>query len=277
MGSKNKFWYHSPDEKNKNWLFKYPKQNTGEHWAEKIAAEMASALRIKHAEVELAICEGNQGSVTRSFARGGRELWHGNQVLARVFQEYNPEAKHRNSNHTLGNIWQALDAVYRKPESARKAKLSIAEYIVLDALIGNTDRHHENWGFLRKLVDSKWRGQLAPSFDHASSLGRELLDERRTRFLEEDRLGKYAEKGRGGIYWADEGGYGPSPLELARLATREYPEFFRPALNKLQNVDDNSISSIINRVPAGWMTPPARQFAHELTCYNLNELRRITL
>ena len=38
MGSKDKFWYLHPTEEEEYWLFKYPRFNTGEHWAEKIAA-----------------------------------------------------------------------------------------------------------------------------------------------------------------------------------------------------------------------------------------------
>ena len=79
MGTKTKFWYRDPDE-DVNWLFKYPRQNTGEHWAEKTAAEVASALGVRHAKVELAQFEGDRGSATESFARGGRALHHGNQT-----------------------------------------------------------------------------------------------------------------------------------------------------------------------------------------------------
>ena len=39
MGSKTKFWYLRQEEEGL-WLFKYPRRNTGEHWAEKIAAEV---------------------------------------------------------------------------------------------------------------------------------------------------------------------------------------------------------------------------------------------
>ena len=54
MGSKPKFWYRaSADEA--EWLFKYPQRDTGQHWAEKIAAELANATGIPHAPVELAI------------------------------------------------------------------------------------------------------------------------------------------------------------------------------------------------------------------------------
>lgn len=83
MGSKTKFWYRQTED-SAAWLFKYPQQNTGQHWAEKIAAEISELLGIPHAKVELAVFEGQRGSVTESFVRDGRELVHGNQMLARV-------------------------------------------------------------------------------------------------------------------------------------------------------------------------------------------------
>ena len=212
MGSKTKFWYRRPGEQKRDWLFKFPQPNTGQHWAEKIAAQVARVLGIRHARVELAVFGGNRGSVTESFARGGRDLWHGNQVLAGSVQGYDPDAKFRQSNHSLSNIWQALDGIFEDPGAARQAKITITDYIVLDALIGNTDRHHENWGILRKRVGERWRGSMAPSFDHASSLGRELLDARRDLLLAEDRIGRYAARGRGGIYWSDTDEHAPSPL-----------------------------------------------------------------
>jgi hypothetical protein len=60
-------------------------------------------------------------------------------------------------------------------------------------LIGNTDRHHENWGILIELQRNHWRVNVAPSFDHASSLGRELRVERQHWLLAADRVGDYVE------------------------------------------------------------------------------------
>ena len=42
LGGKVKFWFQiSEDRGVTDWLFKYPRPDTGEHWAEKIAAEVA--------------------------------------------------------------------------------------------------------------------------------------------------------------------------------------------------------------------------------------------
>ena len=272
MGSKEKFWYRNPDP-DPDWLFKFPQGNTGQHWAEKIAAEVAALFGTLHAKVELAEFQGTRGSVTESFARRGRELVHGNQLLGRVIHGYDAERTLRQSAHTLSNIWQVMDRVFVTAESAGRAKLRIAEYLVLDALIGNTDRHHENWGLLRKRAGDHWRGFVAPSFDHASSLGRELLDGRRDRHLAENHVGNYAEKGRGAIYWSEEERRGPSPLELVRQGTARHPELFRPALVKLERLDENALRGLVNRVPNDWMTCSAREFASALLCYNFEQLR----
>ena len=272
MGSKTKFWYRRPGKQENNWLFKYPRTNTGEHWAEKISAEVAELLKILHARVELAIFEDKRGSVTESFARGGQELVHGNQMLAIFIHGYDPGGKFSQSSHTLENIWRVMDTVFLKPEDRTLEKRRIAEYMVLDALIGNTDRHHENWGILRERTSDGWEGFLTPSFDHASSLGRELQDERRGRLLAENRVSDYAEKGRGAIYWSEDDQRGLSPLELVRRATRLYPDFLHPALEKLERLDERSMSDLVDRVPDHWMSPSARKFAIALVRYNLEQL-----
>ena len=274
MGTKTKFWYRDPDD-DVNWLFKYPRPDTGEHWAEKIAEEVASALGVRHAKVELAQSKGDRGSVTESFARGGRALYHGNQMLERVVSGYKPRRRFRQSQHTLSNIFEVMDRVFARSETAIRAKRTIVSYTVLDALIGNTDRHHENWGLLLRRQDYSLRGFVALSFDHASSLGRELPDDHRDRFLKENRVGGYAEKGRGAIYWSEDEPRGPSPLELVRRAARDYSDLFYPVLLKLAEIDENVFSKIVGRIPPDWMTSLAREFAVKLLCYNYRQLKEI--
>ncbi len=283
MGSKDKFWYFHPKAEEGDWLFKYPRRNTGEHWAEKIAAEVAALLGIQHARVELAVFQEYKGSVTKSFVQEGQELIHGNQMLKRAIHGYDPEKESRQSSHTLANIWQIMDLVFGESEHAEKAKGLFAEYVVLDALIGNTDRHHENWGILRwERKGSHWVDlSVAPSFDHASSLGRELLDTERDRLLAENRVGDYVgkgrkgRKGRGAIYWSEDDQHAPRPLELVQRATRKYPDLFRPALTKLEKLDERSVDDLVNRVPSDWMSSSARKFAIALMHYNLEQLQEL--
>jgi len=280
LGSKVKFWYRAKDGE-PEWLFKFPQPNTGQHWSEKIAAEVAASLRTLHAQVQLAVFQGVRGSATESFARHGRSLFHGNQILAGQVLGYDPVKAFRQSDHTLTNIFTAIDKTFLTPASAHKAKTIFAGYLVLDALVGNTDRHHENWGILIKQVGDDWERILAPTFDHASSLGRELVDTAegicRERLLREGRVGAYAEKAHGAIFWEKSDMRGLSPLELVRRAAAIHPELFKPPLNRLERLDQQRLLAIIDPVPDGWMTPVAREFALALMCYNYEELRKIRL
>lgn len=278
MGSKEKFWYRAKDGE-PEWLFKFPQPNTGQHWAEKIAAEVAACLDILHARVELAVFQGTRGSATETFARDGRNLFHGNQMLAGKVLGYNPAKQFHQSDHTLENILTAIDRTFATLEGARRAKVRMAEYIVLDAVIGNTDRHHENWGITRKQVGDRWQGMLAPTFDHASSLGRELVDvsggKCRQRILRERRVGAYAEKAPGAIFWDKADRRGLSPLELVRRAAQIHPDLFRPALARLERLNRPKLAALIAQVPEGWMSTLAREFAVELMCYNFGELSKL--
>lgn len=274
MGSKRKFWFRSNDAATHDWLFKYPRAGTGEHWAEKIAAEVASALGIRHAKVELAEFQRHRGSASESFARRGRELHHGNDLLDASVYGYDPKKRFGQSSHTLTNIWTAVDHAFVHPAAARRAKTIIAEYMVLDAIIGNTDRHHENWGLLRRRTAAAWHGMVAPSFDHASSLGRELQDARRERLLAGNGVGSYAERAPGAVYWNEDDPQ-ISPLELVRRAADKHGDYFLSGLTKLQTLDERSIASIVNRIPNDWISAPARSFAIALMCYNLNQLEEL--
>lgn len=277
MGSKSKFWC-SLEDGGANWLFKHPHPNSGEHWSEKIAAEAAALMGVEHAKVELAAFGGSRGSISESFTRGGIELIHGNQLLVEAVSDYQGDLKFSQSRHTLLNIWQALSASLPS-DRIEGAKRTFAAYLTLDALIGNTDRHHENWGVQRANVGGEEDIRLAPSFDHASSLGRELLDDRRDMLLDENRVGGYSERGRGGIYWDEGERRGPSPIELARRAGvhPDYRAYFRGAMSRLNDIDEGALASIVNGVPDDWMSGSARNFALALMRYNLTQLREIPL
>ena len=275
MGTKEKFWYRTPGDAGKDWLFKWPRPETGEHWAEKIAAEVAKVLGVPHATTELAEFQDQRGSVSGSFVSNGQELWHGNQIMEWTVADYDPNIRRGQSDHSFENIWRSFERVFKDKTAASKNKTVFAKYMLLDAVIGNTDRHHENWGLLRQQVEGQWKVRLAPSFDHASSLGRELLDERRTLLLQEKRVGWYSERGRGGIYWGQDTQTVLNPLDLVRRAAEAHPSYFTVALARLTELRDSLVTDIVHRVPPDWMPPPARTFAISLISYNRGQLMEL--
>lgn len=276
MGSKRKFWYNNPDSG--KWLFKYPRGDSGEHWAEKIAAEVAGILAIDHAIVELAVFEGSMGSTTRSFANVGvgTVLIHGNQLLESAVQYYDPNKKFGQSSHTLKNIWKALDSVLHDSEKAKSTKCRFADYLVFDAIIGNTDRHHENWGLLLQLSEDKVFADLAPTYDHASSLGRELNDTKRERLFANNQIGPYVERAPGAIYWSESDTRGISPIELVRRSVDAYPEFFGPALQRIKKLDKESILNLPKLLSDDWISSLGREFMTSQMDYSISMLQELS-
>jgi hypothetical protein len=105
--------------------------------------------------------------------------------------EYPMANRYRVAQHTLDRVFAILGRAFiRLPPGTpdtpelRTAPDLFTGYLLLDALIGNTDRHHENWAVLqRPSVDSERVAVLCPSFDHASSLGHNIRDSERDKRL----------------------------------------------------------------------------------------------
>jgi hypothetical protein len=270
LGSKPKFWFRRDGQ---HWLFKEARENTGEDWAEKVAAEIAHRLDISAAEVELAEYKGRRGSALRSFVatKRGEELIHGNEILAGQVLGYDPNKRFRQNDHTLENIHKAIGKMFPSPATNLVILRQLASYLVLDALIGNTDRHHENWGLLFHFETQKEEMvislRVAPSFDHASSLGRELNDAGRTRMLAENRVSRYVRKGRGGVYLSETDGHGANPLALVEFGVRHFPQYFSPPLENLHRLTLQALQETVDRMPAERMTEPAKAFARAMLAY----------
>jgi hypothetical protein len=275
LGSKPKFWVTREDGR---WLFKEARPNTGEDWAEKVAAELARHLGIDAAEVELATYVDRRGCVSKNFIRldRGEGLVHGNEVLGALVTGYDKYKVMKQSDHTVDAIASAISDYLPRPVAMLNL-MRLAEYMVFDALIGNTDRHHENWGMRWEMEPAagEYPINVAPSYDHASSLGRECLDERCVKILHENGVAKYVKAGRGGVYWQSTDKRGANPLQLVQLAVEKYPKYFAPALDKICKLSEEDAWQMIRRIPTHRASDVSKRFAHSIVCYSLNELKRI--
>jgi hypothetical protein len=269
LGSKSKFWFA---HEGKRWLFKLAREHTGEDWAEKVASEVAKCVPVEAARVELADYRGHRGSASLSFIEENESLVHGNEILAGQIFGYDRQKRLKQSDHTFDNIVAAVRKLVGGAEWYHEVLKEIARYIVLDALICNTDRHHENWGFLTTYhIDdagaAKMHFRMAPSFDHASSLGRELLDKRAAEILAANGVAAYAKRGHGGIYWGQSDARGANPLELVKLASRKFPDYFREPIAGVAGTRVENLLDIVDQVPNVVISEPSRRFAKALLAY----------
>lgn len=289
VGSKEKTWCVRVDS-GERYLLKYARPNTGEDWAEKVAAELAGPawLGLPHAEVELARCNDRSAIWSRDFLSSGERLVHGNEILFEDDPAYPRERLRRVPQHTLKTVFAAFEkrgvrcpVGFHLPDGVTTAADLFSGYLVLDALIGNTDRHHENWAVVLDRPEGGDREiTLAPTYDHGSSLGRELRDEERERRLAgKDRratLAAYADRGVSAFYDLPSDSKPLAPRELLRSSMRLCAPAVRSWVRRLQAARRSAdFASIVDRIPTDRMSDAAKRFAIALMEYNLEKVEEV--
>lgn len=86
LGTKAKEWYR--DAEGALVLFKEGRIGTGENWAEKVCCEICRLLNLPHAEYELARWGDREGVVSPTFVPSDGRLIHGNELLAKIHEDY---------------------------------------------------------------------------------------------------------------------------------------------------------------------------------------------
>jgi hypothetical protein len=277
LGTKPKMWLREPESK-QMWLFKSTTRNNrtdgtsylkGDDWAERIATEVARLLGLPVAETELALVnEGESlvpGTISKKILADDEDLIHGNELLAEIGVVGKTD-KDR-TGYNAGAVRVAL-AKTAAPiaEHSFSAWDWFVGYLALDSLVGNTDRHQENWA----VIDLSGARRLAPTFDHASSLGFQLDDADRARRLSTNDLNQrargYAARARSRF----EGK--PRPSDVFREALEMVsPEVRDHWIELCASIP--SIEPIVDRIPKTRMSTAAREFACQL--YEAN--RELTL
>ncbi|WP_052664772.1 HipA domain-containing protein [Nitriliruptor alkaliphilus] len=271
LGTKEKVWVEDPD--GESWLFKQVRADDrggvrGEDWAEKLAAEVAVALRLPAAEVELAVRPFAQGLprgvLSRYMLPEGHALTHGNELLGGRVAGYAQSRTGEVPGYTVATCMEALDAFDVTPNAevpdGADARFLFAGYLVLDALVANTDRHHENWGVVQTLGRPPY---IAPTFDHASSLGFQEPQDRKQRLLDIDSAAGWTTRARTKF----EGK--PHPIEVARQALGHLPRLQADEWReRVKSVSLDWWRATLERVPDELMSQVDRNFAYNIVRLN---------
>jgi len=282
LGTKYKFWFLHPELG--YCLYKQARSNTGEDWAEKISSELCQLLGLPHARIELATFQDNRGTVSPSFVPSNGTLILGNDILYLRDPDYPKAEKFKVSQHTLDVVLKAianplvnLPLDWTPQISIQTALETFVGYLLLDAWIGNTDRHHENWGFIlisnSRLMPSLTM-HLAPTFDHASSLGRELQDIKRQ--AQQQYVNKYVAKCRSAIYARVGDNKAMFTIDVFRTVARLYPHAALLWLDRLSMISKEETRSLFDQIPKERISEIAIEFAQnilEINQHKLLELR----
>ena len=298
LGTKPKRWLSHP-ETAEGWLMKdatfserrngtsYPK---GDDWSERVANGIAGCLGLPAALTDLSFNNTGDGVVygiisksvisvagqdatentaeqdatentAEQDAERAESLIHGNELLE------TPIAGSSRAGYTVEAVWKALDEVEAPNGLAENLTAwdVFVGYLVLDAIIGNTDRHEENWAVIAR----GGRRILAPTFDHASCLGFMLGDDQRSgRLCTKDRgftPEAYADRARSPFYGR------PHPVDIARQAIA-MSESRTGEMWIDRCADTDRLIEPIRLIPRHRMSSPARRFAERVLRHNCRRL-----
>lgn len=277
MGTKEKFWYE--DDELGSSLFKFARRDHGEDWAEKVSEQLCRLLGLPHARYELATFQGKRGVVSPKFVVEDETLTAGNGVLQSLDRDYPADAtcaRVKVPQHTVDAIREALTSLSIEPPDGGDAPAGIGSawewfigYLLLDALIGNSDRHHENWALIERAGGAR---RLAPTHDHGSSLGRNERETSIRRRLDprdkNDTPETYATKCCSKLYADPEAPRPLSTLEAFEHAARTAPAAGAAWLDRLAAVTEEQMRGIVARVPDDHITDDGRTFVNRILAHN---------
>jgi hypothetical protein len=114
-----------------------------EFWSEIIASEVGKTLEFDVLDYHIALRGDVVGCICKSMIREGEELVEGGKYLQAYDNTFKPEDIKQRHQYTLTLILKALYSFDKE-----KHYKELAETIVFDAIIGNSDRHQENWAII---------------------------------------------------------------------------------------------------------------------------------
>ena len=233
-------------KENKIAFFKYEEYNCTEACSEKMAYEIAKVLEYPCAKVELARDEnGTIGILDYLFVD--------NQTLQHIdaISYINKNNGNRNEFYTIENIKKCLDKI------DTSLFYEFLKILIFDALIGETDRHEENWGIL--IENGKYK--ISPLYDNGCNLLREFknIDFAKKYYNGEKSFESYIERSKSLIY-NESSKKQYKHFELIKRLYKEYPEIVKKEINNMEKLTSSKIETIVNKIPKDLMENEHKQY-----------------
>lgn len=122
-----------------------------------------------------------------------------------------------------------------------------AKVFTFDALIGNTDRHQDNWGIIfhfNPREKAKVEVRFAPAFDNGTSMGHEIIDRKFSAFNDDNRIATYVQRGTHHMKWHRSNAKRLAHSKFLKRLCEEYPEMRKWMLECLQ-FDRDSLENMV--------------------------------
>ena len=242
-GASSKLLLVNPNTLNKG-IFKFPKQQvdgnyTNEYIAEKIAYELACILSIPCAKVDIGTYKGKIGSMSYMMLDPIKEdLVHGVDYIVKKYPNYNGDKFFDVVTGEIYSIQMILDCT-----SELHIEKDFLKIVIFDCLIGNSDRHHCNWGIIVDKATHNTR--VAPMYDNGSSLACYVrLQDVNNYFQDNNRFRALVNsKSQSRIGWQEI--KKPRHFELLKYIKEQY---YDETIEIVKTIKDNLNENVIDRI-----------------------------
>jgi hypothetical protein len=235
-GSRTKKMVFMNNDKSKA-MIKYNKYlNCTELASEKIAYEIAKVLKFKCAKIELAIDkDGTLGILNYYFLKKGTVHSDALFYLRKMGND-------RSEYHNLKNVLNFLEAQNKQVVN------DFLKIMLFDSLIGEQDRHEENWGITKSLNEVS----LSPIYDNGCSLLRDQSTNLDELLHYPEKMNKYIQKSTSLIY--DNYGKKYKHFALIDELLNIYPDQMKKIIKNLKKLNDKKVEDIVNAMPKNYLS-----------------------
>ena len=139
------------------------------------------------------------------------------------------------------------------------------DMLLFDALIGNTDRHQDNWGVLWNQNKGNV-AYMAPVFDNGTSLGYEILESKMANFTNPTRMQTYINKGRHHLRWHIDDESQCQHVDFLVQLLEKYPELKNRIKNTLTLFQKEHLRSMMTLCTKYRINIPLSQARADFVC-----------
>jgi hypothetical protein len=234
---------------NHKYLLKFPNPRApAQYWNEVVAHRLGAHMGIAVPPTHVAVntLTRQVGSLSEYFHGHNpsriEKYYSGGEILRSEIRNYDRRKDRRHNFTAIANWCSFLERNKLMLEDWREYW---AKAFLLDSLMGNTDRHHDNWGTMW-WEDGRGKPSIrfSPLFDNGTSLGYELPEVKLTELFKSIHLAKYVNRGTHQMLWREEDSGRINHPQFLKMFYDEFPAQRAGILSRLR-ISDRTIVRVI--------------------------------
>ena len=229
-------------------IFKYERKDyeVSEIASEKMSYEIAKVLNYNCAKIELARDEKNTVGILNYLFINPKIEEH-----IDILSYLNNKETKRASFYTISNIKKTLNKIDKELFPA------FLKIMIFDCLVGEQDRHEENWGIIKRKNIYK----ISPLYDNGCNLLREFKNIKFAQdfYNKKKDFLSYIKKSKTLIYKEDKKTR-YKHFELIEHLYKLYPKEITKEIKNLEKLTDTKIEEIVNHIPKELLTTKHKEY-----------------